>query len=166
MAFVGSVAGVGLGSSSSMGAAAAVAVSGKPRVVESKAAVRMQVPNSPSELFRQNRGGGIGNPGLQTQSTGTAVLERPVEKVPQTGQTDPGAFYKVILFGDKSHPKQYIVKTVMNVIPGMTFDSATAKVEEALKTGTSVVGVWIFEQAEMYCDLLRSAGLKCDLREA
>ena len=136
-------------------------------VTGTRAAVvmRMQIPNSPSELFRQNRAGSIGNPGLQ--SAGTAVLERPaVEKVPDSAKTDPGAPYKVILFDDPNHSKQYVVKTLMRVVPGMTFDTASNIAEDVHKTGSSVVGVWIFEVAEMYCDLLRSAGLKADLRRA
>jgi ATP-dependent Clp protease adapter protein ClpS len=45
----------------------------------------------------------------------------------------------------------------------MTQDQAVGIVETAHTTGSAVVGVWIFELAEAYCDGLRSNGLGSDI---
>eukprot|EP00184_Porphyridium_aerugineum_P008571 CAMPEP_0184691884 /NCGR_PEP_ID=MMETSP0313-20130426/591_1 /TAXON_ID=2792 /ORGANISM="Porphyridium aerugineum, Strain SAG 1380-2" /LENGTH=123 /DNA_ID=CAMNT_0027149661 /DNA_START=295 /DNA_END=666 /DNA_ORIENTATION=- len=118
------------------------------------------IPNSPSELFRQQKKSFGG------RDTGVGLLERPVEKVQQTtsSKVDPGKPYKVLLFDDKDHSKEYVVKVLMKVIPGMSMVEATTIMETAHSTGSAVVGVWIFEVAEMYCDLLRNAGLVSDIR--
>jgi len=124
----------------------------------------MQIPNSPSELFRQNQADPIGGGG---GSVGAAVLERPrVEQTTAKPKTDPGKMYKVYIYNDEKHTKSYVVSVLMKVIPDMTKTRATEIMEAAHKHGSGMVGVWIFEVAEMYCDLLRTAGIQSDIVEA
>eukprot|EP00182_Erythrolobus_australicus_P004247 CAMPEP_0185833660 /NCGR_PEP_ID=MMETSP1353-20130828/3303_1 /TAXON_ID=1077150 /ORGANISM="Erythrolobus australicus, Strain CCMP3124" /LENGTH=162 /DNA_ID=CAMNT_0028531975 /DNA_START=175 /DNA_END=663 /DNA_ORIENTATION=+ len=124
--------------------------------------LRMQIPNSPSELFRQNRANSLSG----GRAAGAAVLERPrVEETTQP-KTDPGKMYKVYIYNDDNHTKSYVVSVLMKVIPDMTKARATEIMESAHKHGSGMVGVWIFEVAEMYCDMLRTAGIQSDIIEA
>uniref|UniRef100_A0A7S0ZF67 Adaptor protein ClpS core domain-containing protein n=1 Tax=Timspurckia oligopyrenoides TaxID=708627 RepID=A0A7S0ZF67_9RHOD len=121
----------------------------------------VQIPNSPSELFRQSKQFSTGG------RTGAAVLERPVvEEQVKSPKTDPGKMYKVFIYNDEKHSKSYVVSTLMRIIPDMTKDRATQAMEIAHKEGSAMVGVWIFEVAEMYCDMLRTAGIQSDIIQA
>ncbi|GJQ15489.1 hypothetical protein GpartN1_g7280.t1 [Galdieria partita] len=97
---------------------------------------------------------------------GAQLLEKKKQKRVKSEsktQGDPGKPYKVLLFNDETHTKQYVLETLLRVIPGMTQDQAVGIVETAHTTGSAVVGVWIFELAEAYCDGLRSNGLGSDI---
>jgi len=52
----------------------------------------------------------------------------------------------------------------MKCLPGMREDTAREIADKAKKAGKAVVGAWIFEMAEAYCDSLRSSGLVADIQ--
>lgn len=81
-------------------------------------------------------------------------------------RVDPGRHYKVLIFNDETHSKEYVTRVLLKVIPGLTPESANAIMMKAHTSGKAVVGVWIFEISEGYCDMLRSNGLRADIEEA
>eukprot|EP00285_Hemiselmis_virescens_P020049 CAMPEP_0173388874 /NCGR_PEP_ID=MMETSP1356-20130122/11077_1 /TAXON_ID=77927 ORGANISM="Hemiselmis virescens, Strain PCC157" /NCGR_SAMPLE_ID=MMETSP1356 /ASSEMBLY_ACC=CAM_ASM_000847 /LENGTH=196 /DNA_ID=CAMNT_0014345879 /DNA_START=272 /DNA_END=862 /DNA_ORIENTATION=+ len=87
----------------------------------------------------------------------TAVLDRP--------RLDPGKKYKVLLFNDEKNTREFVIDTLIKVIPGMTADKAKLITNEAHNNGMAVVGIWMFELAEAYSDILNSAGLKSEVEE-
>eukprot|EP00284_Hemiselmis_tepida_P018249 CAMPEP_0174919222 /NCGR_PEP_ID=MMETSP1355-20121228/3546_1 /TAXON_ID=464990 /ORGANISM="Hemiselmis tepida, Strain CCMP443" /LENGTH=175 /DNA_ID=CAMNT_0016164439 /DNA_START=193 /DNA_END=720 /DNA_ORIENTATION=- len=87
----------------------------------------------------------------------TAVLDRP--------RLDPGKKYKVLLFNDDKNTREFVIDTLIKVIPGMTTDKAKLITGEAHNNGMAVVGIWMYELAEAYSDLLNSAGLRSEVEE-
>uniref|UniRef100_A0A6U4V643 Adaptor protein ClpS core domain-containing protein n=2 Tax=Hemiselmis andersenii TaxID=464988 RepID=A0A6U4V643_HEMAN len=87
----------------------------------------------------------------------TAVLDRP--------RLDPGKKYKVLLFNDDKNTREFVIDTLIKVIPGMTGDRAKLITAEAHNNGMAVVGIWMYELAEAYSDLLNSAGLRSEVEE-
>lgn len=81
-------------------------------------------------------------------------------------KVDPGKFYKVLIFNDEMHTKDYVTKVLLKVVPGLTPEAAYAIMQKAHTNGKAVVGVWIFEISEGYCDMLRNNGLRSDIQEA
>ncbi|CAN8073172.1 unnamed protein product [Agarophyton chilense] len=79
---------------------------------------------------------------------------------------DPGKYYKVLIFNDEMHSKDFVTKVLLKVIPGLSPDAAFAIMNKAHTNGKAVVGVWIFEISEGYCDMLRNNGLRSDIEEA
>ncbi|KAI0563067.1 ATP-dependent Clp protease adaptor protein ClpS [Gracilaria domingensis] len=61
---------------------------------------------------------------------------------------DPGKYYKVLIFNDEMHSKDFVTKVLLKVIPGLTPDAAWAIMNKAHTHGKAVVGVWIFEISE------------------
>eukprot|EP00961_Rhodomonas_salina_P047524 638521-Rhodomonas_salina.1 len=108
-----------------------------------------KIPDSfnPAQFEAEKKAGAVG------------LLERPTQK------TDPGKKYKVLLFNDEQNTRQYVTSVLVNYIPGMDKETAKRITEEAHTTGMSIVGVWMFEMAEGYSDILRSQGLKSDIAE-
>lgn len=51
------------------------------------------------------------------------------------------------------------------VVPGLTQEGAWAIMSKAHKDGQAVVGIWIFEISEGYCEMLRSNGLRSAIEE-
>ncbi len=50
-------------------------------------------------------------------------------------------------------------------IPGVSVERAKEITEEAHTTGMAIVGIWMFELAEAYSDVLQTAGLSSDIEE-
>ncbi len=59
----------------------------------------------------------------------------------------------------------HIQKIQVKCIPGVSVERAKEITEEAHNTGMSIVGIWMFELAEAYSDVLQSAGLHSDIEE-
>lgn len=95
--------------------------------------------------------------------TPTATPETQSTSVKQ--KIDPGKFYKVLIFNDEMHTKDYVTKVLLKVVPGLTPEAAYAIMQKAHTNGKAVVGVWIFEISEGYCDMLRNNGLRSDIEE-
>jgi len=139
---------------------------------EPDAPVKIPDTFNPAEWGRGGGGGGFGeglggfkvpdtfNPDAlerERKGSSTAVMDRP--------KLDPGKKYKVLLFNDEKNTREYVIDTLIKLIPGMTADKAKAVTDEAHTNGLALVGVWMFELAEAYSDMLRSAGLKSDIEE-
>lgn len=80
-------------------------------------------------------------------------------------KVDPGRHYKVLLFNDETHSKDYVTRILLKVVPGLSQDDASRIMIEAHTKGRAVVGIWIFEISEGYCDMLRNNGLRSDLEQ-
>eukprot|EP00174_Griffithsia_okiensis_P000094 GO255416.1.p1 GENE.GO255416.1~~GO255416.1.p1 ORF type:complete len:162 (+),score=39.02 GO255416.1:54-488(+) len=96
--------------------------------------------------------------------TPSAPPEAEVDNVRQ--KVDPGKHFKVLIYNDETHSKDYVTKVLLKVVPGLTQDGAWKIMNEAHTKGRAIVGVWIFEISEGYCDMLRSNGLRSDIEEA
>lgn len=73
--------------------------------------------------------------------------------------------YKVLLFNDEDHSKDMVVGILKKCVPELNDAQARNVMEMAHRTGMGVVGVWVLEISEAYCDLLRNNGLRCDVEE-
>ncbi len=85
------------------------------------------------------------------------MLDRPSDK------TDPGKKYRVLLFNDEANTREYVIEVLMKFIPGMSADMAKEITARAHNTGMAIVGIWMYELAEGYSDILRSNGLRSDI---
>ena len=81
-------------------------------------------------------------------------------------KVDPGKHYKVLIFNDEKNDKDYVTRVLLRVIPGLSPEAARAIMSKAHTDGKAVVGVWIFEVSEGYCDMIRSNGIRSDIEEA
>lgn len=97
-------------------------------------------------------------------ATPTATPDTDPDRVKQ--KVDPGKHYKVLIFNDEAHSKDYVTRVLLMVVPGLTQEAAWKIMNEAHTNGKAVVGVWIFEISEGYCDMLRNNGLRSDIEEA
>lgn len=107
----------------------------------------LKIPDSfnPAELEREK------------DKTNVAVLDRPTEKL------DPGKKYRVLLFNDENNTREYVIEVLMKYIPGMSPEMAKEITARAHNTGMAIVGVWMYELAEGYSDILKSQGLRSDI---
>lgn len=80
-------------------------------------------------------------------------------------KVDPGKKFKVLIFNDEANSKDYVTRVLLKVIPGLSPEQARSIMEKAHRDGMAVVGIWIFEISEGYCDMLRNNGLKSDIEE-
>lgn len=88
------------------------------------------------------------------------------EKTTATKGVDPGKKYKLLLFNDEKNTRERVVEVLLKCIPGLSKLDAQSIMQKAHTTGMALVGVWVFELAEAYCDLLRSEGLVSDIEPA
>lgn len=100
------------------------------------------------------------------------LLTQPTTTTPRTETTrttptkiDPSRKYKVLLYNDENHSKDFVVGVLRKCIPELNGKQAWNVMEMAHKTGKGVVGVWIFEISEAYCELLRNNGLRSDIEQ-
>lgn len=81
-------------------------------------------------------------------------------------KVDPGKHYKVLIFNDEHNSREFVTRALLKVIPGLSPDQARARMNEAHTKGKAIVGIWVFELSEGYCDMLRNNGLRSDIEEA
>jgi ATP-dependent Clp protease adaptor protein ClpS len=74
--------------------------------------------------------------------------------------------YRVILHNDNYNRREYVVKVLMKVIPGMTVDNAVNIMQEAHVNGLSVVIICSQSEAEEHCMSLRGNGLRSSIEPA
>uniref|UniRef100_A0A7S1TEG0 Adaptor protein ClpS core domain-containing protein n=1 Tax=Compsopogon caeruleus TaxID=31354 RepID=A0A7S1TEG0_9RHOD len=93
----------------------------------------------------------------------TSVLVPQKEKVQKESKekkrSHGGGKYKVLILNDAFNSMEYVAATLLRLIPGMTTELAWKVMKEAHENGAAVVGVWVFELAEAYCDAIQSAGI-------
>lgn len=97
-------------------------------------------------------------------ATPTVTPDTDPDRVKQ--KVDPGKHFKVLLINDEMHSKEFVTRVLMKVIPGLTQDAAQRIMLKAHSSGRAVVGIWVFEISEGYCDMLRNNGLLSDIEEA
>jgi ATP-dependent Clp protease adaptor protein ClpS len=74
--------------------------------------------------------------------------------------------YRVMLHNDNFNKREYVVQVLMKVIPGMTVDIAVNVMQEAHVNGVAVATTCGQEEAEEYCNSLRSNGLVSSIEPA
>eukprot|EP00965_Chrysotila_dentata_P233711 6199744-Pleurochrysis_carterae.AAC.5 len=79
--------------------------------------------------------------------------------------SDPGKKFKLLLFNDNVNKREYVAKVLTANIPELTQADAYVIMQKAHKSGMAVVGVWMFELAEAYCERLRAGGLISSVAE-
>ncbi len=105
------------------------------------------------------------------------VAEPPVkipDKVPQLAPTEPkgdkqnekGKKYKLLLFNDNVNRREYVARVLVQQIPEVNQADAYLIMQKAHKQGMAVVGIWVFEMAEAYCEGLKAGGLIASVTEA
>lgn len=67
--------------------------------------------------------------------------------------------YRVMLHNDDVNRREYVVQVLLKVIDGMTVDDAVNVMQEAHVNGLAMVIACSQEDAERYCQGLRSNGL-------
>lgn len=67
--------------------------------------------------------------------------------------------YRVMLHNDDVNRREYVVQVLLKVVDGMTVDDAVNIMQEAHMNGLAVVIACSQEDAERYCQGLRSNGL-------
>mmetsp|Transcript_34845 Transcript_34845/g.112376 ORF Transcript_34845/g.112376 Transcript_34845/m.112376 type:complete len:149 (-) Transcript_34845:568-1014(-) len=70
-----------------------------------------------------------------------------------------GKKFKLLLFNDNMNKREYVAKILQATVPGLTAADAYVIMQKAHQNGMAVVGVWVFELAEAYCDQLKAGGL-------
>eukprot|EP00181_Compsopogon_caeruleus_P000387 CAMPEP_0184677960 /NCGR_PEP_ID=MMETSP0312-20130426/584_1 /TAXON_ID=31354 /ORGANISM="Compsopogon coeruleus, Strain SAG 36.94" /LENGTH=152 /DNA_ID=CAMNT_0027126219 /DNA_START=158 /DNA_END=616 /DNA_ORIENTATION=+ len=122
-----------------------------------RVSMAVDIPSSPADLLRRYTN-------LKADQGRTAVLERPAETT-RRGGVDPSRKYRVVIFKDPAQSKAFVADVLLKVVPDLNKIAATRIVEEVFYSGKGVVGTWVLELAEMYCDLLRNNGLRSDIAE-
>ncbi|MGK7893533.1 MAG: ATP-dependent Clp protease adapter ClpS [Xenococcus sp. (in: cyanobacteria)] len=87
-------------------------------------------------------------------ATPTAVKEKAGKTVRKTYPN-----YKIIVLNDDFNTFQHVAKTLMTYIPGMSKDRAWELTNQVHHEGQAIVWVGPQEQAELYHQQLRRAGL-------
>ena len=103
------------------------------------------------------------------KSGGPAVLERP-ETERKVRTEDPvkqrkdagGKSWEVRIYNDGMNTREHVARSLVQVT-GMAESDAYSTMMQAHQNGIAVVGVWVYEIAEMYHDALRKQGILCDL---
>lgn len=137
---------------------------------------KITIPDSFNPAEWAKRGGGLGGGGggfrvpdsfnpadlereKEKERTNVAVMDRPSEKL------DPGKKYRVLIFNDEKNTREYVIEVLMKYIPGMSADMAKEITARAHNTGMAIVGIWMYELAEGYSDILKSQGIHSDIEK-
>lgn len=71
--------------------------------------------------------------------------------------------YKVLLHNDDHHEMNYVIEAIVKAVPQLSRDAAEAIMHEAHQKGTALVITCPLEHAEMYCDRIKSFGLRATI---
>jgi ATP-dependent Clp protease adaptor protein ClpS len=71
----------------------------------------------------------------------------------------PAPMYRVLLHNDPMNSMEYVVQTIIEVVPSVSQPQAINIMMEAHNSGTGLVTVCAFEPAEFYCECFQSKGL-------
>jgi len=74
--------------------------------------------------------------------------------------------YSVILHNDEDHSMEYVVESLTKSVPGLSTAEAATIMLEAHQNGQAVVITCPLEQAEHYCDRIRTFGLGVTIEKA
>jgi len=76
-----------------------------------------------------------------------------------------GKKFKLLLFNDNVNKREYVARVLVGGIPDYSQADAYQVMQKAHQHGMAVVGVWVFELAEAYCDKLKMGGLIVSVTE-
>ncbi len=71
----------------------------------------------------------------------------------------PAPRYRVLLHNDDFNSMEYVVESLLQVVPSLTTPQAVDIMMQAHATGKAVVIICALEHAEFYCEGLQSRGL-------
>lgn len=71
----------------------------------------------------------------------------------------PAPMYRVLLHNDPVNTMEYVVQSLIEVLPSLSQPQAINIMMEAHNNGTGLVTVCALEPAEFYCESLLSKGL-------
>lgn len=83
----------------------------------------------------------------------------PVIDVKKVTRSKKPPNYRVILHNDNTNRREYVVQVLLKIVDGLTVDDAVNVMNEAHINGSANVVVCAQEDAERYCEGLRSHGL-------
>lgn len=98
----------------------------------------------------------------ESQSTGTAVAEKPTQEKGKTKQLPP---YKVLLHNDDTNTAIHVVKSIVELTT-LNEDAAKKHMKEAHETGLSLLLVTHKERAELYQEQFQSKSLVVTIEPA
>ena len=102
---------------------------------------------------------------MPRQYTNTTITDTDTERLQRLLQ-DRLPPYAVVLYNDDHNAMDFVVAALIESVPSLELEAAVEIMFEAHNTGSAVVIVCPFEQAEHYRDRIRSHGLGCDVRKA
>lgn len=71
----------------------------------------------------------------------------------------PAPRYRVLLHNDDFNSMEYVVESLLKVVPSLTTPQAVDIMMQAHTAGVAVVIICALEHAEFYCEGLKSKGL-------
>lgn len=95
---------------------------------------------------------------------GAGVIDRPTTAKPGiyekgTTKRKKPPIYRVMLHNDSFNRREYVVSVILKVVDGYTVDEAVNVMQEAHINGLACVISCSQDEAEKYCEGLRSNGL-------
>ncbi|CCQ56217.1 ATP-dependent Clp protease adapter ClpS [Crocosphaera watsonii] len=87
----------------------------------------------------------------------TDVIEKPSSSTSTVRK--PAPRYRVLLHNDDFNSMEYVVQTLMQIVPSITQPQAVDIMMEAHSNGTALVITCALEPAEFYSETLKNHGL-------
>lgn len=75
----------------------------------------------------------------------------------------PAPRYRVLLHNDEFNSMEYVVETLVKVVPSLTMPQAVDIMMQAHSAGVALVITCALEHAEFYCEGLQSKGLSSSI---
>lgn len=75
----------------------------------------------------------------------------------------PAPRYRVLLHNDEFNSMEYVVETLVKVVPSLTMPQAVDIMMQAHTAGVALVITCALEHAEFYCEGLQSKGLSSSI---
>eukprot|EP01083_Nonionella_stella_P226258 803707_1 len=104
----------------------------------------------------------------RSSSSAPAILERPVQenRIMEEPTKDKKIIgneaWEVRIYNDGLNTREHVARCLVQVT-GLTEIEAYQTMMQAHHNGMAVVGLWVFERAEMYHDALKKKGIFCDM---
>ena len=82
-----------------------------------------------------------------------------IEKKSTSTIRKPAPRYRVMLHNDEFNSMEYVVESLLKVVPSLTMPQAVDIMMQAHTSGVALVITCALEHAEFYCEGLRNLGL-------
>ncbi|KAA8491997.1 ATP-dependent Clp protease adapter protein CLPS1, chloroplastic [Porphyridium purpureum] len=90
----------------------------------------------------------------------STVLDKEKVKVTiKENVTDKGKMYRLYILNDPFNTREFVIQTLLKVIPTLTFSRAYAAMQTAHETGQGLVIISPQEMAEHYCSQILAQGI-------